>query len=184
MNYRWGRQKHRRRSQDSLGQLFSVDYFHKRAYPETASSSSRDGNFRFWFRSLALPHSAIGSISDKQGALANWRNRIAIHLASLSIDGQEPRRWWLYCALALIPFAFLALVAWQRQQSITRCEVCRLCIAKKLWKTTADHRTQTDASVACYRYCAIGLQIDLKIPSVVCQRLSFPADRIHHTPGH
>jgi STE24 endopeptidase len=25
---------------------------------------------------------------------------------------RSPRRWWLYCALALIPFAFLALVAW------------------------------------------------------------------------
>ena len=24
---------------------------------------------------------------------------------------RSPRRWWLYCALALIPFAFLALVA-------------------------------------------------------------------------
>ncbi len=25
---------------------------------------------------------------------------------------RSPRRWWLYCALALIPVAFLALVAW------------------------------------------------------------------------
>jgi STE24 endopeptidase len=25
---------------------------------------------------------------------------------------RSPRRWWLYCALALIPFAFLAFVAW------------------------------------------------------------------------
>jgi STE24 endopeptidase len=25
---------------------------------------------------------------------------------------RSPRRWWLYCTLALIPFAFLAMIAW------------------------------------------------------------------------
>ena len=25
---------------------------------------------------------------------------------------KSPRRWWLYCALALVPVAFLAMVAW------------------------------------------------------------------------
>jgi STE24 endopeptidase len=28
------------------------------------------------------------------------------------VIARSPRRWWLYCALALIPFAFLALVGW------------------------------------------------------------------------
>ena len=35
---------------------------------------------------------------------------------------KSPRRWWLYCAVALIPFAFLALVAlpvWVRPLTIT-----------------------------------------------------------------
>lgn len=166
-------------------QLFRVDYFHNRAYPETASSSSRIGIFVSGFALWRFQTMLQGSISNKQDASpANLRNRIAIHLASLSIDGQEPRRWWLYCALALIPFAFLALVAWAAATIDNPLRVCRLCIAKKLWKTTADHRTQTDASVACYRYCAIGLQIDLKIPRWSAKDYPFRPDRIHHTPGH
>ena len=55
--------------------------------------------------------------------MPNWLKGEGVHLAvrlvvaSLLIwlpyrlIARSPRRWWLYCALALIPVAFLALVA-------------------------------------------------------------------------
>ena len=56
--------------------------------------------------------------------LPNWLTgegvQLAVRLVAASLllwlpyrlIARSPRRWWLYCTLALIPFAFLALVAW------------------------------------------------------------------------
>jgi STE24 endopeptidase len=66
-----------------------------------------------------LPHTA--GHSDQ--SLANWLTGEGVQLAvrlivaalliwvPYRLIARSPRRWWLYCAVALIPFAFLALVA-------------------------------------------------------------------------
>ena len=79
---------------------------------------------------IALPFEF--SIDYIQPHVAGWSHRtlpnllkgegaqllVKLVLASLLIwlpyrlIARSPRRWWLYCALALIPVAFLALVAW------------------------------------------------------------------------
>ncbi len=72
-----------------------------------------------FYAGYVQPHAA--GRSDQ--TLPNWLKgegvQLAVRLvvASLLIwlpyrlIARSPRRWWLYCALALIPFAFLALVA-------------------------------------------------------------------------
>ena len=66
------------------------------------------------------PHSA----GHSNQSLLNWLMgdsvplAVRLILASLFIwipyllIAKSPRRWWLYCALALVPVAFLAMVAW------------------------------------------------------------------------
>jgi Zn-dependent protease with chaperone function len=66
-----------------------------------------------------LPHAAGYS----NQTLPNWLKGEGVQLAvklivaalliwiPYRLIAKSPRRWWLYCALALIPFAFLALVA-------------------------------------------------------------------------
>jgi Zn-dependent protease with chaperone function len=66
-----------------------------------------------------LPHAAGHSDQTLPNWLTNEGVQLAVRLivAALLIwlpyrlIARSPRRWWLYCALALIPFAFLALVA-------------------------------------------------------------------------
>jgi STE24 endopeptidase len=72
-----------------------------------------------FYAGYVQPHAA----GQSDATLQNWLKGEAVPLfvrlvaASLLIwlpyrlIARSPRRWWLYCALALIPFAFLALVA-------------------------------------------------------------------------
>jgi len=79
---------------------------------------------------IALPFDFYGGFVQPHAAgwshqtLPNWLKGegvqliVRLVLASLLIwlpyrlIARSPRRWWLYCALALIPVAFLAMVAW------------------------------------------------------------------------
>ena len=65
-------------------------------------------------------HAAGRSDQTLQNWLAGEGVQLAVRLIAASLliwlpyrlIARSPRRWWLYCALALIPFAFLAFVAW------------------------------------------------------------------------
>jgi STE24 endopeptidase len=66
-----------------------------------------------------LPHAARHSDQSLPSWLTGESVQLAVRLIAAALliwlpyrlIARSPRRWWLYCAAALIPFAFLALVA-------------------------------------------------------------------------
>jgi Zn-dependent protease with chaperone function len=82
-----------------LAALIALPFDFYAGYIQAHASGQSDQTFPNWLKGEVVPLFVTLVVAS-----------LLIWLPYRLID-KSPRRWWLYCALALMPFAFLALVA-------------------------------------------------------------------------